>query len=254
MKKITYYVIGIHCFLVLWSALWMPSKKIDKKPLQVRMVVQAPATPIPVTPRPPQPVIKNAVQNIVATPSSIAPKATPVPKMSPVAKKSASPAPKNPVVKKAATASAPARPVAKKTEPAKSAPVVPADLVQQLQESIAKIDQKSHKDSPKEILPAPKWITQLKIDEESTGEESLFVATLISCLQNTLNLPENGAVKVELVLQRDGSFVQMKVLHSESDRNRKFLEQELKTVTFPPFSGNLKNEKEHTFVITFCNS
>lgn len=225
MKRISYYVLAIHCFFVLWSALWMPNKKVDKKPLQVRMVVQAPPK-VAVALPPPAAVVKAVVQ-----------KTAPV-KPTPIAK------------------AAPVRPVAKKTAPApvKSAPAVPANLVQQLQESIAKIDQKSHKDSPKEVMPAPKWVPELRIDEESTGEENLFVATLVQCLQETLDLPEFGSVKVELVLRRDGSFVKMKVLHSESEKNKKFLEQELKTVSFPPFNGNLKNEKEHLFVITFCNS
>ncbi len=233
MKRIAYYVIAIHCFFVLWSALWMPSKKVDKKPLQVRMVVQAPpkvALPPPVAP---VAVVKPAVQKTAAVkPTPIAAKAAPIKK----------------------APSAPIQPVAKKTAPVKSSPVVPANLVRELQESIAKIDKKSHKESASDILPAPKWIPELRIDEESTGEESLFVATLVQCLQETLDLPEYGSVKVELVLRRDGSFVKMKVLHSESEKNKKFLEQELKTVSFPPFNGNLKNEKEHLFVITFCNS
>lgn len=255
MKKIAYYVIAVHAFLVLWSALWMPSKKVDRKPLQVRTVMH-----VPQVVSSPQPVVKQAVQKTAPKPQTPKPQPAVAKTQPAVAKPSpapAKPAPKPvnaPAKKIAAPAPAPttiARPAPKKS----SGPVVSADLVQQLQESIAKIDQKSHKESPKEILPAPKWVPQLKIDEESSGgEESLFVTTLVHCLQEALNLPEVGEVKVELTLKRDGSFVQMKVLRSESERNKKFLEQELKKLTFPPFDGDLKNEKEHAFVITFCNS
>lgn len=251
MKRIFYYVIAVHVLFVLWSALWMPSKRIEKKPLQVRMVVQAP---------PPQaPVVKQAVQREApkAAPPAPAPSAA-KPKPQKVSAPSAPPAaikaPNKTAAPKAAPVKKEGRTVAS-TAPSKPSPVVPENLVRQLQESIAKIDQKSHKDSPREVLPAPKWIPQLKIDEEiSVGEEEgIFVAQLVQCLQQELNLPEIGSVKIELVLKCDGSFVQMKVIHSESQRNKTFLEQELRGVQFPPFSGNLKNEKEHAFTITFCN-
>ncbi len=245
MKRIAYYVIAMHLFFVLWSALWMPSKKVDKKPLQVRTVVHAPP-PKPVV----QAVVKSDVRKVAAVPSS---QPKPAPAVQKSAPKPQRTAPPKPTAKK--VASAPAAPAKKAAPAVKSSPVIPANLVQQLQESIAKIDQTSHKDSPKQILPAPKkWVPQLKIDEECSGEESFFVSSLIERLQETLDLPEIGEVKVELVLKRDGSFVKMKVVHSASEKNKKFLEQELKTVTFPPFSGDLKDEKEHTFVITFCNS
>jgi len=277
MKKIAYYVIAVHVFLVLWSALWMPSKKVDRKPLQVRTVVHTP----PVVHSAPA-VVKQAVQKTAPKPQVPNPKPqTAIAKPSPPPSKPSAPtnpstpikptAPTNPSAPiKPSAPSKPSSPTAKKSAPPaatairpapkkNSGPVVSSELVQQLQESIAKIDQKSHKESPKEILPAPnlptpKWVPQLKIDEESGGEESLFVTTLVQCLQEALNLPEVGEVKVELTLKRDGSFVQMKVLRSESERNKKFLEQELKKLTFPPFDGNLKNEKEHAFIITFCNS
>ncbi|NGX37058.1 MAG: hypothetical protein K1000chlam2_00208 [Chlamydiae bacterium] len=147
----------------------------------------------------------------------------------------------------------------KKTTPVKKAPVkkapmkkpsptVPAFLARQLQESIAKIEQKSHKEVPKKPLQAPKWIPELKVDGESH-----FAQDLIECLQNTLELPEVGAVKVELTLNNNGSFIQMRILQSESERNRKFLEEELKALHYPAFSGSLKTEKEHAFVISFCS-
>ncbi|MBS0629549.1 MAG: hypothetical protein JSS30_04910 [Verrucomicrobia bacterium] len=258
MKRIAYYVIGMHMLFVLWSALWMPSKKVDKKPLQVRTVVHAPP---PMQIAQPVAIVKADVKKMGPAPAVQRPTPTPAmqkPTPIPAAQKPApvKPTPKPSPVKPTAK---PSPAPAKKSAPvAKSGPVVPANLVRELQESIAKIDQTSHKDSPKALapnskLPNPKMVPQLKIDEESAGEESIFVASLVQCLQETLDLPEFGEVKVEIVLKCDGSFVKMKVLQSQSDRNRKFLEQELKTMSFPPFTGELKNEKEHTFVITFCN-
>jgi len=245
MKRIAYFVIAMHLTLILWSALWMPRKKVEKKPLQVRTVVQVPAP----KPPPPQVVVKPQVQPV----AEIKPKPKPAPKPKPTPappKPKPTPAPPKPKPK-------PAPQPKRAPPPKKEPPAVPANLVQQLQESIAKIDQTDHKESAKPTLPTPKLLKEppkLKIDEENLGQECVFVATLVQCLRSTLDLPEVGEVKVELTLRRDGSFVKVKVLQSESEKNKRFLEQELKTITFPSFTGELNNEKEHAFVITFCNS
>jgi hypothetical protein len=243
MKRIAYSVIALHLFVIFWSLLWMPSKKKRPQPLQVRTVVQAKPPPV----QPPKPIQKPVVAAVKTEVKAKQPIFKPPTPVKPKPKKP--PPPK--IVRPKPTPKKIIQPV--RSPPQKSKPVISPDLVKQLQQSIAKIDQKSHKESPNDILPTPKWIPKLKIDEEFEGEESLFIATLIQCLQNTLDLPEFGEVKVELVLKCDGSFIKMKVLQSESERNKKFLEQELKTVSFPEFNGNLKNEKEHAFTITFCN-
>jgi len=214
--------------------------------------VQAPPTPI-------QQPIKQEVKTVKASAPVAAPKAPPVPVPKPPALKAPPSTPKAAPAKKAVPTT-PAKKVEKATpKQVKSEPVVPENLVRQLQENIAKIEQKSHKGSPSTSSPVPslqtpKWTQQLKIDEGTFGEESVFVASLIQCLQDALDLPEMGSVKVELMLKKDGSFMQMKVLKSESEKNKKFLEQEVKKIKFPPFSGSLKDEKEHVFVVTFCNS
>jgi hypothetical protein len=254
MRRTSYYVIGIHIFFLLWSALWIPSKKAEKKPLQVRMVVQAPPPP-PITSIKQE--VKKAKAEIPVAQSAPKPQKASNPSPAPVAAKTTTKptaSKKGETTKKTTPAPSGAALQTGQSKSVKKEVIVPENLVRELQESIAKIEQKSHKESPKQVLQAPKWVPQLKIDEGTTGEESIFVSTLIQCLQDALNLPEMGSVKIELVLKNDGSFVQMKILRSESERNKKFLEQELKVIRFPPFSGSLKDEKEHAFVITFCNS
>jgi len=85
-------------------------------------------------------------------------------------------------------------------------------------------------------------------------DEKNFANELVCCLQKALDLPEIGAVKIALTLKKEGGFVKMQILHSESKQNEKCIEDRIKMLQFPSFSGTLKKEKEHTFVITFCNS
>jgi len=217
MKRIFYFVIAIHFSALLWMALWLPTKKLKKKPLEVRTVVYMP---------PPPPKIVE-----------IKPKKMPAPikKKKPTARK---------------------KPKAKK-QPAlvkkKKEPKVPDQLRQDLQNSIAKLTKKRDKDSSKNTLQVPKWTPQLKVEQVGTSDVAVFTSALIACLQNALDLPERGAVKVKLTLKKEGKFVKMHLISSESALNSKFLEREIPVVSYPSFSGQLKQEKEHTFVITFCN-
>lgn len=171
--------------------------------------------------------------------------ATPPPPVKTVAVKKAA-APKKPVVKK--TAPPPKKPVARK---ATQKPLVSPALAKQLENAIAKIDEKSHKESAAPSRTIAKLPPKLQID---SAEGSIYASDLVQCLQSALELPQHGVVKLELTLKMDGAFVKMRVLESANNANKKFLETHLRSVHFPPFSGPLKKEKEHTFVITFYNN
>ncbi|NGX26389.1 MAG: hypothetical protein K940chlam6_00307 [Chlamydiae bacterium] len=218
MKRISLFVISAHVALLLWMVLWMPVKKVVKKSLQVRTVIEV-ATPTPASA--PAPVIKKEIA-------------------------AASQAPPKP--KKAAK-----KPIKKAALQKPKGPLVPDALIRQLQESIAKIEEKGHKDISKKAKVAPKQIPKLQIDAGSGAEESIYASHLVQCLQNALELPEMGTVKLELTLKCDGTFVQMQILQSASNHNQKFLQSQLHSLKYPAFNGLLKQEKEHAFVITFCN-
>ena len=139
-----------------------------------------------------------------------------------------------------------------------------AKLLREAEESIAKITQKSHKSSKKQSLDLPKGIQSLKVDSESPSErfekDSLensknqsYQNELALRLKSLLHLPELGEVKLRLTIKRNGSLTEMKVLKSESEKNRKYLEQELKTIRFPDFSSSFGNEAEHSFTVTLSN-
>lgn len=230
MKRIALFVLSVHVVILLWMALWMPVEHVKKKELAIRTIMQAPSPVQEIVSPPKQPFVAST------TPASVS--STKVTKQAPTKK----PLPKKPAKKKT---------VAKK--PLSNKPVIPAKLLRDLQESIAKIEQKDHKGQAFGVKGPPKMHTGLKIDETSIGGGSNYVGSLIDCLQSALDLPEMGAVKVELKLRKDGSFAHMKVLHTVSKRNKQFLETELPSLSFPAFTGSLQKEKEHVFVITFCN-
>ncbi|NGX39770.1 MAG: hypothetical protein KR126chlam1_01103 [Chlamydiae bacterium] len=267
IKKILYSVVSIHLAAVLLMAIWSPTKKTAKKPLILRTIEKAPPAPLPVkkisSVQKKTPTKKAAIKKVEKQK-----KPSPVKKKEPPKKKTSAPK-KNTPKKPQKKPNPPPKSPAKKSSPVKTAqnqkisppkakqrknpPIISEELAAELQERIAKIDQKRDKGPANSRLVAPKWISSLKVDQVASGEEGLFAQKLVTCLQSALDLPELGEVQVELMLGRSGKFLSMRVLHTASKRNQQFLEKELKGVTFPSFEGALKQEKEHTFVITFCN-
>lgn len=225
MKRTPVIVIGVHIILFFSMMLFAPKKKVEKKPLIVKTVVQAPPPKAP----PKAPVVETKAP--IATPAKI---------QKAVAKKTP---PKKPVQKK---------PV-RNTQPVQRQPQIPAHLLHQLQESIAKIDQNSHKESSKNNPKTPIAIPTLSIERGSGEDQAAYANALVACLKRNLVLPEVGEVKIELVLQSSGSLKGFRVLSSQSERNKRFLETELGKIRYPSFTGSLKSEKEHPFVITFSN-
>jgi|GEM_PF-3021417 len=227
MKRISILVMGAHIAALLWMALWMPGRIIPKKPLIVRTVMEV-ATPVPTAaPAATQKPIMAAAK-VVKKPAPIKKTTTPAPKPIP------RPKPK-----------AVARPVQQPKSPA-----VPAALMKQLEMSIAKIEDNGQKQVSSPLKRMPK----LQIDTESDANASIYAANLVQCLQSALTLPSVGAVKVELTLRNDGTFVKMRILNSQSNPNKAFLETHLVSMKYPAFSGELKKEQEHAFVVTFCNN
>ncbi len=141
----------------------------------------------------------------------------------------------------------PKKPVIQKVEKSK----ISKALATKLQESIAKIDQKSDKEWSKAALSIPGFIHQLKIDLGSEGGQ--YEGELVGKLQQALDLPEIGEVEIKLTLSCDGRFAQMEVMRSESHLNCAYLKQNLRLIHFSPFTGALIGEKKHTFTLTFCN-
>jgi outer membrane biosynthesis protein TonB len=162
----------------------------------------------------------------------------------------------------------PASPPRPKTEPKKqqtlpdkqakapSKPLVPQHLLRELEETIAKINENQDKISKRERSSVPQKIKPLEVD--SAGDEQLlsvgppYREVVVGYLREALHLPDYGEVKIQVTLRKDGSVERLKVLQAESERNRKYLEEHLPFLTFPPPYG-LSDRSEMTFIFTFCN-
>jgi hypothetical protein len=96
------------------------------------------------------------------------------------------------------------------------------------------------------------------IAEETTQKFSAsqkeYNAYLISYLQECLDLPEYGAVKMELVMTAEGKLLDMSILSSENVKNSEFLKNRLPRLAFPCFNDFNIHEKTLTFTITFRNA
>jgi hypothetical protein len=225
----------------------------EKKTARPTLSTPARHNPAPVAKQPP-PVSKPAVQ--APTPKPIEPQARiekkpPLKKEKPLAKKT--PAKEQKPTGQNAKTSAPHTPALQSISPS---------LLKELEESIAKIEDNrdKHKLSKKPSAKTPlSAIAPLQIDstdtitEEHTDESGDYISALAGHLHATLHLPDFGEVKIELTLRQDGTVVKLKVLNTESQQNRKYLESHLPLIKFPHLTGSYAKKNEHTFILNFCN-
>lgn len=223
-------------------------RKKERKHLIVRTVVEQP-----------KPKTTAAQKAVAHVPAPAAPKKAPE-----VKKQIATPAPPPAPAKKPAAVKEPAIAdkkiaPAKQAPPPKAAPTPPPrakisdSLLKELEESIAKIENKSDKPAINKKASSATPIA-LQIDSMAEeGIESSYTDTLIGHLHASLSLPDYGEVKIQLSLRQDGTVVKVVVLKAKNEKNRQYLESNLPRLRFPRFDGAWANKKEHTFVLTFCN-
>jgi len=130
------------------------------------------------------------------------------------------------------------------------------NILKELEQTLAKIEQKQK--APESIIPltVPKAIEELHIDQmpESLpiGETS-YLSLLVQSLRETLELPEDGRVRVQVTVLKSGRVEKVQVLYAESENNKCYLERELIHMTLPPFSDELAGKMQHTFTLNFCH-
>lgn len=125
-------------------------------------------------------------------------------------------------------------------------------------QNLAKIDkiEVSKVNSKKAILP--EQIGTLSVDAvvltENSGSLNVrelgYRDELGARLKKLLKLPEHGEVKIKLTLDKMGKFIRVDIVNAESDKNKKYIENTIKTLTFPSFQGAFQNLPEYTFSIT----
>lgn len=134
-------------------------------------------------------------------------------------------------------------------------------LLQKAKESIAKIDKSQHNFTASTTSLVPASIEKLHIDALPSGgakssfntREIGYVDELVSRLKLMLRLPEYGAVKVQLTLERTGKVAKVVIVSSENAANKKYIEKTLPTVSFTPFGDNFGTQQQYTFEIHLNN-
>jgi outer membrane biosynthesis protein TonB len=154
--------------------------------------------------------------------------------------------------------------VAAAPPPVKKKPAAqpPEDLLKELEEKIAKIETKRDKSTIKSELSVPQKIEQQMAYASSSSQSSSseleedhddYVSFLVGYLQEHLQLPDFGEVKIQISLRSDGSVEALRVIKTESEKNKKYLEENLPKLKFPSFSLKKNASSTQTFILTFCN-
>lgn len=105
----------------------------------------------------------------------------------------------------------------------------------------------------------PQRIQSLQIDALpamggiSLGSQEIrYQDELGARLKQALKLPDYGTVKVKLTLEKSGKVSQIEVT-STSDKNKKYIEKTLPTLSFSPFGSQFSGAEQYTFMLTLHN-
>lgn len=112
------------------------------------------------------------------------------------------------------------------------------------------------KDEPKTAVASAALLIPTKIppssEPTSYTEDPTYGEYLTAFLQNTLELPEYGDVKIQIEIDDFGQLVDCQILEAKSKKNASFLQETLPSLHFPvPQLGPF--EKTKTISITFRN-
>ncbi len=101
-------------------------------------------------------------------------------------------------------------------------------------------------------------IDALFIDPEGdkgqwSGEEISYRDEVAYRLKRSLKLPEYGAVKIKLTLDRLGKVLKMETMESESKKNKAYVEKDIPKILFSPFGSRFRAASDYTFLIILHN-
>lgn len=147
-----------------------------------------------------------------------------------------------PVAKKAAPKPAP---VAKKIAP----PVKQDPVLKEIAQSFEALSSQTKKSRPTLNLPS-KIESKAQLAPESDPSYGEY---LITYLQNALDLPEYGDVRVKLEIDRFGRLIDCQVLEAKSVKNAEFLKNRLPDLSFACLNDYGIMDATETFTVTFRN-
>ncbi len=145
-------------------------------------------------------------------------------------------------------------------------------LLAKAKEKLAKVNETRDKissssaNSPKidlDMSLLPKELGNLQVDTlpiiEIGGnnwegvKESNYVDEVAYRLKIALRLPDYGTVKIKLTLDRTGKVIKVETMHSESMKNKSYIESKVPTLLFPPFGQRFQGASQNTFIISLQN-
>lgn len=132
---------------------------------------------------------------------------------------------------------------------------IPSSILKQLEESIAKIEQKYDKQCKSNTSVAA--FLPFKVTADFAQEEQPlpdYTASLVKELTQALKLPEYGEVKVKLTINPMGKIIELLVIQTESTANKLYLEKHLPHIVLPKYHEKAALIKNQTFTLTFCNA
>lgn len=129
---------------------------------------------------------------------------------------------------------------------------IKSSLVQEIKKDLATLEKKTAV-VPKVALSLPKELFPTQPKEEIEIPDAGYGEILVSYLQNSLDLPEMGEVKVDLELDPRGQIVRFEILEAKSKKNSDFLKKRLPELALPCFNNDRKSDETVTFTITFKN-
>lgn len=230
-----------------------PKKKTEVKPAEKKPApVKKVEAPKKATPKPAK----------TTTPQAPVKKVTETPKPKPKAE------PKKPTAEEIAAIEAEKVRQKELTAAAEAAKARQQELLSRAKENIAKIGESRHKigtgkiGSTLDTTDIPKQLANLQIDALPTGttvpvefsaKEASYRDEVAGRLKLGLRLPDYGAVKIKLTLDRAGKVTDVQIVSSESSKNRQYVEKTLPTLKFPPFGSHFADASQYTFMVTLNN-
>lgn len=204
---------------------------------------EAPSKSLPKTPSSVKPEKSRSLKQVKPSPSSQERSDKKLPSSSPKTTQKHTPSPKT-----------------RKNSATKDRLPISEELVQQLQESIAKIEKKTDKYRGEETFVLPEKLTPTSTvtssNSYSENAEDYILGVkeeLMQQLHMALHLPDYGEVKVQLQLSENGNVLSVKILKAASQKNRDYLEKELPCLSFSSIALYKLPAKERIFVISFHN-
>lgn len=100
-------------------------------------------------------------------------------------------------------------------------------------------------------------IDALPVDTDSmatwTVKEVNYRDEVAQILHGSLRLPEFGSIKIELTINKTGKVEKVKIVSSESAKNKQYIEQKISSLQFPSFGKRFPESSHCTFSVTLNN-